>query len=111
METWEIGEKVFISEPYDRISIGTVLRKTKTMVIVQIRKAEIRFRETGSQAGGDMWRRYYMQKLTPKNKDNVIVQNLQYKARELKNSLAIPQTKEEIEKFIKAIEPFMKVKQ
>ncbi len=107
MDTYEVGEKVFISEPYSRCSIGTVERKTKTMIIVNIGKFEKRFRHDGREVGGDMWHNYYLSKLTPELKDRVHVKNLISKAVDLKRRLAVPGTKEELERFIVAIDPFV----
>ena len=101
-----VGEEVFIDGPYQRCSIGRVSKITKTMVILE--GAGMRFRYNGHQVGGNVWSRYMIKKLTPERKDMFIVQNLKTKASLLRGKLPIPNTKEELRAFIRAIEPFIK---
>lgn len=105
---WEIGERVFIDEPYQKCSIRTITRKTKTLVIVESDNNELRFKPNGSQYGGGSWHWYYMRKLTPERVERFEIQQLRLKAISLRNKLSIPQAKQELEVFVKALEPLVK---
>lgn len=102
---FKVGEKVFIKMTYQRYGIAVVKRITKTMVIVNMKSYELRFRYNGHEVGGNRWHRSYLRKLTTERKAMINIQNLTHRATMLRDKLSIPETKEGLELFIKTIAP------
>lgn len=108
VKSLKIGDEVFIDySKYDRIDYkrAKVERLTKLYVIVN----KFKFRKTtGWRAPHDPWDIVKLVQITDKRiKDNRI-NDLQDQALILRNHLPIPQTEEELIRFIEALKPFVK---
>jgi hypothetical protein len=112
-KTWlqnlKVGDKVYVSGAYGRVgTIETVKRITKTMIIVGRDSYEMRYKKSTGYCCGDFtWGSGSIHQLTQERIDKIRVGKLKNKARELRDNLSIPQEEDELNKFIKALTPFM----
>lgn len=113
LENLKIGDTVFVSTGAGWGITGYVAkvkRFTKTLIIVEQNNRESKFRKRDGQEPGESWYRDCLREYTDELKDEVLVQNLKVKARKLKDNLHIPENKDELLAFIKALGPFVREK-
>lgn len=73
-----VGDKVLVKERFSGESVGTILRKTKTMVVITTHKnlegkpIERRYSlKDGGSIGGTCWDRTYIQPLTEEDRARI----------------------------------------
>lgn len=102
------GDEVAIDSSYGRRwRMAKVNRVTATQVIVGQYNAKYR-RADGRSVGTQIWESTYIHEPTPEIRENVEIDRLTEKAKNLRSSIAIPATKGELVAFICALTPFVK---
>lgn len=108
------GDKVYWDGGYNSKGILTVSKVTATQIVVKRthrgngEEYESRYyRKNGWLVGRDRYSTDFISPLTPERMDYLKLLQLKKRAIDLRDKLSIPQTKEELEKFIAAIEPLV----
>ncbi len=115
LQNLKAGDIVFHTQSYGFPDIkSTILRTTSTMIIISAGKnaageiVESRYnRKTGCSVGSDVWHKNYLLQPTPEREERYELDKLIYKAEKIKKSIVIPSTKQELERFIESLLPFV----
>lgn len=117
LEQLKPGDEVYISGRTGTPTKGKVTRLTKARIFVTNGKYlsgndnELAFhKKDGYSVGGGSWYSSSLLQPTDKLREQVEVAALKRKAANLKDSMVIPQTKDELVKFIALMAQFSKVK-
>lgn len=100
-ESLKVGDKVYHSGGvFTREEILEVKRLTRTQIITE---AGAFRKKDGFRVGSDTWHRSWIYELTPERMGRIKAQELRVKARQLRDSLPIPDD-DKLESYIKALE-------
>lgn len=105
----KVGDTVFMSQSYGACAVPVkVVRLTNTQVVISVNERyEIRFRKSdGWTISGDTYMRQFLRQETPELHAAYKLQGLINKAAQMRNTVNIPNTIEQVEAFIAAIQPF-----
>ena len=106
----KVGDSVFISSRYSGApELAKVKRLTSTRVMVEYGRSELAFhKKNGWLVGADVWSHRSLLEPTPERYRAAETEKLRNIAIKLRDKLPIPQTEEELLKFIEALKPFIK---
>jgi len=113
LENLKVGDTVFVdTSQYGAFSgyRAKVKRFTKSgnFIIVESDDKEIRFRKSDGLSLGNKWHWDKLKQWNDEIREKILMHNLKKKALHLRQSLPIPNKKEELIAFIKALKPFIK---
>jgi hypothetical protein len=107
LENLKVGDKVFYDSS-STLGISKITRLTKTQIIISNGQ---RFRKkNGWLVGDNTWAITKIKMLTPKRVETVALLKLKREATLLRDNLIIPKDKENLEKLIVVLKPFVKNK-
>lgn len=107
-EQLKAGDEVIIDGgSQNRLELSTVLRVTKTQIIIRYGRSEQPYRKKdGFQVASDGWYRRYIVMPTVEAKELILLDRLAYRARCAKDAAVIPKTRPELEHFIAVLSQF-----
>lgn len=115
LENLKVGDEVYISQRFKEVPyLDKVSRVTDKQIIINKlngigKPYEIRFwKKDGFSLGRDSWTRDRLIMPSEKLRELIEIDKLKSVARNLKDKLTIPQTKQELIDFIRAIQVFVK---
>lgn len=108
------GDKVYWDGGYNGKGILTVSKVTATQVVIKRKyrgneeEYESRYnKKNGWLIGRNRYTTDLIAPLTPERLEHLKVLSLKKRAQELRDKLSIPQTRDELEKFVAALEPLV----
>jgi hypothetical protein len=111
----KVGDPVYFNGRYST-GIAKVKRITNTQIVVERKLATVstyeeKFKKSdGFSVSGDIWHRSFIQEPTKELRDKLEIQILIAKAKSLIETVAVPETKDELNKFIVSIQCWQKTK-